>query len=177
MLTGAQIRMHEFKKGVRGYSVDDVDEFMEEIVHDFDVLYSENNVLREKIETLEANLEHYKSIENTMNNSILAAQQAADLMKESAHKEMELIVEKSKVRMMDLFSVYQDVIRRVNMINLDVKAQVGAQLELMDKIQKRMENLTDYFYGEDFKSVMENLDKLGSQFAEETDGEPAENIL
>ena len=167
MLTGAEIRMHEFKKGVRGYLMDDVDEFMERVIHDFDALYSENHLLQEKIASLQSTIEHYRNLENTMNNSLLAAQQAADLIRESAHKEVELIVEKSKVRMMDLFAVYQDVIRRINMMNLDMKAQISTQLELMEKTQKRMESLTDYFYGEDFKAMMENLDKLGTQFNQE----------
>ena len=166
MLTGSEIRMHEFKKGVRGYLIDDVDTFMEQVIHDFDTLYSENRILQEKVSNLQTTLEHYKNMESTMNNSILAAQQTADLMKENAHKEVELIVEKSKIRMMDLFAVYQDVIRRINMINLDMTAQISTQLELMEKTQKRMENLTDYFYGEDFKSMMENLDKLDIQFTD-----------
>ena len=174
MLTGAEIRMHEFKKGVRGYLIDDVDEFMEEIIHDFDTLHSENHILQEKIDNLQTTLEHYRSLENTMNNSLLAAQQAADMMKENAHKEVELIIEKSKARMTDMFAVYQDVIRRINMMNLDMKAQISTQLELMEKTQKRMENLTDYFYGEDFKSMMENLDKLGTQFQEDSKGVPGE---
>ncbi len=172
MLTGAEIRVHEFKKGVRGYLIDDVDEFMEQIIHDFDVLHSENNMLKEKVENLEATLEHYKNLETTMNNSLLAAQQAADIMKDNAHKEVELIVEKSKVRMTDLFAVYQDVIRRINMMNLDMKAQISTQMELLEKTQKRMEALTDYFYGEDFKTLMENLDQLKIRFTR--DDEPAE---
>ena len=172
MLTGAEIRVHEFKKGVRGYLIDDVDEFMEQVIHDFDVLHSENNMLKEKVENLEATLEHYKNLETTMNNSLLAAQQAADIMKDNAHKEVELIVEKSKVRMTDLFAVYQDVIRRINMMNLDMKAQISTQMELLEKTQKRMEALTDYFYGEDFKTLMENLDQLKIRFTR--DDEPAE---
>ena len=172
MLTGAEIRVHEFKKGVRGYLIDDVDEFMEQVIHDFDVLHSENNMLKEKVENLETTLEHYKNLETTMNNSLLAAQQAADIMKDNAHKEVELIVEKSKVRMTDLFAVYQDVIRRINMMNLDMKAQISTQMELLEKTQKRMEALTDYFYGEDFKTLMENLDQLKIRFTR--DDEPAE---
>ncbi len=172
MLTGAEIRVHEFKKGVRGYLIDDVDEFMEQVIHDFDVLHSENSTLKEKVENLEATLEHYKNLETTMNNSLLAAQQAADIMKDNAHKEVELIVEKSKVRMTDLFAVYQDVIRRINMMNLDMKAQISTQMELLEKTQKRMEALTDYFYGEDFKTLMENLDQLKIRFTR--DDEPEE---
>jgi len=169
MLTGAEIRMHEFKRGVRGYLVDDVDAFMEKIVQDFDTLYSENHLLRDKIVSLQASIDHYRNMENTMNNSILAAQHTAELLKENARKEVDLIIEKSKIRMMDLFNVYQDVIRRINMINLDMKAQLVSQMELMEKTHKRMDDLTDYFYGEDFKALMENLDRINAQVMGEHD--------
>lgn len=91
-LTPLDINNKEFKKGVMGYKVDEVDEFLDEIVENYEELYKDNSYLKEKITTLNEQIEHYTKIENTIQNTLLLAQNAADQAKNSSEKEAEMLV-------------------------------------------------------------------------------------
>ena len=42
-LTPMDIKNKEFKKGIRGYSVEEVDEFLDEVVENYEEVYKENS--------------------------------------------------------------------------------------------------------------------------------------
>lgn len=86
------INNKEFKKGMRGYSVDEVDEFLEKIAEDYEAVYKENTMLKEKIAVFQDKLEHYSKIESTIQSTLLLAQNAAEQAKVTAENEATLIV-------------------------------------------------------------------------------------
>ena len=45
-LTPMDINNKEFKKGIRGYSVEEVDEFLDEVVENYEEVYKENSRLK-----------------------------------------------------------------------------------------------------------------------------------
>ncbi|MGL4730996.1 MAG: DivIVA domain-containing protein [Clostridium sp.] len=91
-LTAMDINNKEFKKGMRGYSVDEVDEFLEKIAEDYEAVYKENTMLKEKIAVFQDKLEHYSKIESTIQSTLLLAQNAAEQAKVTAENEATLIV-------------------------------------------------------------------------------------
>ena len=48
MITPIEIENKEFKKGIRGYNQDEVDEFLDMVKEDFEQLYRENLELKKK---------------------------------------------------------------------------------------------------------------------------------
>jgi len=82
----------QFKMNIRGYDRTEVDEFIEKVADDYEVIFKENSAFREKMMNFEEKIEHYTKIENTIQNTLLLAQNAADQAKLSAQKEAELIV-------------------------------------------------------------------------------------
>ncbi len=91
-ITPNEISNKEFKRGFRGYDMDDVDEFLEQIVDDYEKIYKENISLKEKIEMLNEKIEHYSNIESTLQNTLLLAQKAAEQAKDNSKKDAELII-------------------------------------------------------------------------------------
>ena len=91
-LTPMDINNKEFKKVLRGYDSEEVDEFLDKIVEDYEELFKENSVLKEKITAMNEKIEHYSKIETTIQNTLLLAQNAAEQAKFSAQKESELII-------------------------------------------------------------------------------------
>lgn len=91
-LTPMDINNKEFKKVLRGYESEEVDEFLDKIVEDYEELFKENSVLKEKITAMNDKIEHYSKIETTIQNTLLLAQNAAEQAKFSAQKESELII-------------------------------------------------------------------------------------
>ena len=48
-ITSMDINNKEFKKGLRGYNADEVDEFLDKVAEEYEIMYKENSTLREKI--------------------------------------------------------------------------------------------------------------------------------
>jgi cell division initiation protein len=91
-LTPMDINNKEFKKGFSGYKADEVDDFLDEVIENYEELYKENASLKEKLAVLSEQIEHYTKIESTIQNTLLLAQNAADQAKSSAEKEAEMLV-------------------------------------------------------------------------------------
>jgi len=86
------INNKEFRKCLRGYDQEEVDEFLDQISENYEAVYKENSTLKEKIAVLNEKLEHYAKIEETIQNTLILAQNASDQAKQSAKKEAELIL-------------------------------------------------------------------------------------
>jgi cell division initiation protein len=91
-LTSMDINNKEFRKCLRGYDQEEVDEFLDQISENYEAVYKENSTLKEKIAVLNEKLEHYAKIEATIQNTLILAQNASDQAKQSAKKEAELIL-------------------------------------------------------------------------------------
>ncbi len=160
MITAMEIRNQQFKKAFRGYEKNEVKSFIMQLAQDYENLYSENSQLREQIQRIEFELEKYRKMEETMNNSLILAQQTAEDLKSNARKEADLILEQSKNRIAEILMVYQEVIKRLGLFGTELKAQISSEMEMLEKNQKKVEELSSFFYSKDLKEIIENLDKL-----------------
>ncbi|MCT8976064.1 DivIVA domain-containing protein [Clostridium sp. CX1] len=91
-ITAMEITNKEFKKVIRGYSPEEVDEFLDRIAESYEALYKENSSVKEKLLNIEEKINHYNKMENTIQNTLLLAQNASDQARENAKKESELII-------------------------------------------------------------------------------------
>lgn len=89
------INNKDFKKIFRGYDCDEVDEFLDKVAEDYETIYKENSLLKDKLELLEEKLKHYSKIEVTIQNTLLLAQNAADQARETAKNESDLIIKQA----------------------------------------------------------------------------------
>lgn len=146
-LTPMDINNKEFKRGLRGYNPDEVDEFLDEIVENYEELYKENAKLKDKIHMLNEQVDHYANIESTIQNTLVLAQNAADQAKETAQKEAELVVKNANEtaqRIVD--KAHNDVIQindefdRIKQEFIKFRAKfrnfMNTQLETFDDLEK-----------------------------------------
>ena len=71
MYTPLDIENKKFaKQMMNGYSVDEVDEFLDELTADYEKLYKQSNEANTKIAELEENMEKYKNVHLTMKPKI-----------------------------------------------------------------------------------------------------------
>ena len=68
MLTPLDIENKRFSKTLKGYNVDEVDDFLDQLTLEYEKLYKENAGYREQIEQSKKDLEHYKDVEHTDRN-------------------------------------------------------------------------------------------------------------
>lgn len=92
MLTPLEIENKKFSKKINGYSVEEVDDFLDQVTIAYEKLYKENNEYKNKIEQSEKDLEHYRNVERTLQNTLVIAQTTADDIKNMAQKQAEQII-------------------------------------------------------------------------------------
>ena len=98
MITPLDIENKKFSKQVmNGYSVEEVDDFLDDLTVDYTKNYKEATELKSKVAELTQSLEHYKSIEKTLQNTLVMAQTTADDVKEIAKKQADQIINEAKV--------------------------------------------------------------------------------
>lgn len=73
-------------RSLKGYNVSEVDDFLDELTVEYERLYKENAELKEKIETNQKDLEHYRSVEHTLQNTLVMAQTTAEDIKKMAQR-------------------------------------------------------------------------------------------
>lgn len=140
-MTPIDIRNKTFGKAMRGYPPQEVDKFLESVSEEFEGAYRENFELKETIERLEAELSHYKTLENTLQQTMVLAQQIAGEVKEAARREAELIIreaeEEGKKKLSQTHEKWaeiqeeiQGLLRRRELARTQLKSFLQAQLEL-----------------------------------------------
>ena len=86
MLTPMDIHNHQFKKSIRGYNENEVDDFLDKIVLDFEKLLRENERLENDLNLIAVEIDKYRKLEKTMNDTLLMAQRTADDVISAARK-------------------------------------------------------------------------------------------
>ncbi len=95
-LTPLDIHNKEFSRTFRGYNEDEVNEFLDTVIKDFEWLTRENKELVTQVTTLQERLNHFVLIEESLSKTIIIAQGTADEVRNNAKKEGQLIVSESE---------------------------------------------------------------------------------
>ncbi len=150
MLTPLDIHNKEFSKAFRGYSEVEVDEFLDVVVRNFEELLRTNSEQKARIEEMEAKVNQYKSLEETLNNTLIVAQQTADEVRANANREAELIVEKAKIeasrivdegqeRLEQVVREYEDLKRQMQVFKTRMRSLVKSYEQMLDGVEEDLE--------------------------------------
>ena len=146
MLTPLEIENKKFSKQMmNGYSVEEVDDFLDELTVDYEKMYKEVAELKEKINELEGSVSHYKTIEDTLQNTLVMAQSTAEEVKEIAKQQAEQIiknaettakeaVEELKRQKNDEAKALEEVKKQFDIYKAKMEALLISQLELLKDV-------------------------------------------
>lgn len=90
------IHNKQFKKKMRGYDEDEVNEFLNQIITDFEQLLTERKEMKNELEEKDDRLAQFENIEESLNKSIVVAQEAADQLKVNSQKESEITLQEAQ---------------------------------------------------------------------------------
>ncbi|MBV8727170.1 MAG: DivIVA domain-containing protein [Candidatus Eremiobacteraeota bacterium] len=90
-ITPVDIQHKTFKKALQGYDRTEVDQFLDEVIETLEDDAQERAALQAEIADLKERVSHFKSMEESLQNTLVLAQRTADEVKASAHKEADLI--------------------------------------------------------------------------------------
>lgn len=143
VLTPLDIQNKEFRKVLRGYSEEEVNVFMSRILRDYEQMFRDNQELKEEVHRLSHELERYKQIEDTLNKTLLLAQQTAEELKENSLKECDLLVTEQKLKIQQMLNEaeakvnsieeeYELLRRRAQTFKLQMKSFLISYLEMLE---------------------------------------------
>lgn len=141
-LTPLDIHNKEFSRRLRGYDEDEVNEFLDLVIKDYESLIRENKEMQNQILSLQERLNHFSNIEDTLSKTIIVAQEAADEVRNNAKKEAQLIVKEAEKNADRIVNESLNKSRKVSLEVDELKKQasiyrarfrtlVEAQLELL----------------------------------------------
>ncbi|HEU5140442.1 MAG TPA: DivIVA domain-containing protein [Bacillales bacterium] len=155
-LTPLDIHNKEFTRGFRGYDEDEVNDFLDQIIKDFEAVIREKKQSEAQVEELRNKLKHFSNIEETLNKSIIVAQETAEEVKQNASKEGKLIVKEAEKNADRIVNEALAKSRKIALEIEELKKQakvyrtrfrmlVEAQLEMLDdgdweRLQKSMDD-------------------------------------
>jgi len=113
VLTPLDVHQKEFRRAFRGYSEIEVDEFLDEIVRELEGLLKENTAYKEQLAAAGEELRHYKNIEETLQNTLVVAQEAAESLRANAKKEADVILMEARANADRLMKESQERVREV----------------------------------------------------------------
>ena len=148
MITPLDIDNKRFSKQmVNGYSVEEVDDFLDELTADYSKNYKEVNELRAKVEELNNSLVQYKTIESTLQNTLVMAQSTAEEVKNVAKQKADQIVDEAKVNaqkqvdelnneIIMIQKELDDVKKQFDIYKAKMESLLISQLELLKDVNK-----------------------------------------
>lgn len=148
-ITPSDITNKMFKKSIRGYDADEVDEFLDLIVKDYESLYKDNSALKEKIDALSDQLERFLKMENTIQNTLVLAQDASENAKQAAQREADLIlktaqdtarktIDNSQQKAMMISRDYETIKQDFFKFKASYRNFITSQLDLFNTMEKEM---------------------------------------
>ena len=89
MLTPMDIHNKDFKRSFRGYNEDEIDDFLDKVVNDYEKLFRENDRLKEDLARAQKDNEQYHQLEQNLKDTLLVAQKTAEEVTSNARKNAE----------------------------------------------------------------------------------------
>ena len=154
LLTPMDIHNKEFKHSFRGYNEDEIDEFLDRVVNDYEKLFRENDKLKEEVARLQKDADSYQEREKSINDTLLLAQktsqevtenarQTAADMKENAVKECENMRQEAEMeakkkldeasnKVRAIVAEYDRLVREKNQFLRKVKLTMESELAVLN---------------------------------------------
>lgn len=103
-VTADDINNKEFDTKMRGFNQSEVKECLQEVAQTVQDLTEKNHELSEMVKANEEKLKYFTDLKDSLNKSILVAQEAADKVKNNAKKEAEITVREAQKQATDIVS-------------------------------------------------------------------------
>ena len=148
MITPLDIENKKFaKQMMNGYSVDEVDDFLDDLTVEYEKMFKENAEYKSQITRLKEDMEHYKAIESTLQSTLVMAQTTAEEVKNVANKQAEQIIAEAKLnaeKEVDYLEneislkrkELEDVQREFDVYKAKMESLLISQLEILKEINK-----------------------------------------
>ena len=145
MITAEDIENKVFKKAkLGGYDIKDVEDFLEQLIVDYEALTKANTELNDKCENLQESVRYYKSLEQGIEQTISNAKEQADKIKEVALQEASNLKASQEINFQNKIAEYEGKLRekelefeelkkQIQIYKIKVKSMLEAQIQILNE--------------------------------------------
>lgn len=136
----------KMKKVAFGYAEDTVKEILDKICEDYTALTRENYDIKEKLSVLNDGIKHYKTMEESLQSTLIIAQQtgeevkrnavekADNIMREAALKAQQIVMEANK-SLAAAKNETDEALKRAAILKIKLENILKTELELLNQIE------------------------------------------
>ncbi|MDA0986037.1 MAG: DivIVA domain-containing protein [Bacteroidetes bacterium] len=127
-LTPLEIKKQEFKKGFRGYDVNEVNSFLDKVSRDYSDLLQDIKDMQQKNIEMDIQLREFRQLEKTLQQTLIQAQETSTRSLENSKKEGELIIQQAELK--------------ANKILDEVRTEILRMQEVVSTLKSKKESIT-----------------------------------
>jgi cell division initiation protein len=135
----------KFKKNLRGYNEDQVNDVLDSVIQDYELYIKENIELKDRISVLNEGIQHYKNIEESLQNTLIVAQQTGEEIKKNAYDKADNIIKEAELRAQKTINdanqevikirfEYEEMKKRLHLFKTKSETLLLSQLELLKQL-------------------------------------------
>jgi len=151
-LSPLDIHNKEFSRGFRGYDEDEVNEFLEQIMKDYENVLEENKALKHSLKETKEKVSHFNSIEETLQKSILIAQEAAEDVRRNSMQESKLIVKEAEK---NADRIVNEALSRARKIAMDIEDLKKQSKVFRNRFRMLIEAQLEMIKTDDWEKLLE----------------------
>jgi cell division initiation protein len=156
------IHNKDFKRSFRGYNEDEIDDFLDKVVNDYEKLFRENDKLKADLARSQKDIEQYQQLEKNLKDTLLVAQRTAEEvtsnarnnaeeMRENTTKECQnkiqeaemeadRIIEEARNKVRAIVSEYDRLVREKNHFLRKIKITMESELTILNETLAEIPN-------------------------------------
>ncbi|MBM7647203.1 cell division initiation protein [Bacillus ectoiniformans] len=165
-LTPLDIHNKEFSRGFRGYDEDEVNEFLNQIIKDYELIIREKKEIEDQLNAQQEKLGYFTTIEETLNKSIIIAQETAEDVKRNAHKEAKLLIREAEK---NADRIVNESLSKARKIAVEIEELKKQSKVFRTRFKMLMEAQLDLLSNDDWDTLMDfevdanELEKLSEE--------------
>ena len=149
MITPADIENKDFSRVKKGYSPEEVDDFLDLVILDMEKLIRENRQLKEELGKAHVQVDKHMSTETSVYETLEAAKALMNDIAASAERRAEILLKNAELE--------------ANLITREAKESISRYTDEGNRLRERVETLRER-YKKMLESELERLDFGGSDF-------------
>ena len=151
-LTPKDIQKKNFSSQLRGYDKDEVDQFLNQIIKDYNAEINKNKQLEHDLKDAQTQISYFNELQNTVNEAIIVAQNAADQVKNQADVQANSLMTQTRL---NTERMVNEAIKKARQIVQESEQQAQTIIEQSNQINQGVRR--DY---ENLKNVIQSQQKL-----------------
>lgn len=167
-----ELRYKEFKRSVRGYNPDEVDDLLDSVANELEELRTERTRLTAELDEARARIEQYESLEGSIRATLAQAEKAASDYQEAARKDAESTREAAR---REAGIVIHDAETRSRRMLAETSSKVRRIQESYEALRQTRNSFDSEFRGL-LEGYLRHLDEANSATAREIEAPLRERL-